>query len=107
MQLKKVFGVVIFQYYVNPYTLVATSALVCTYVSGGTHIFPSDLRKFLELSFSVLPIGSHVFTCIQILCVWWATHPSLHADIVWNLASDFEKYVVTFYWAVTTITSVG
>ena len=32
---------------------------------------------------------------------------SLHADIVWNRASDFEKYVVAFYWAVTTITSVG
>ena len=31
----------------------------------------------------------------------------LHADIVWNRATDFEKYVVAFYWAVTTITSVG
>ena len=28
-------------------------------------------------------------------------------DIVWNRASEFEKYVVAFYWSVTTITSVG
>ena len=28
-------------------------------------------------------------------------------DIVWNHASEFEKYVVAFYWSVTTITSVG
>ena len=87
---------------------MATSALVCTYVSGGTHIFPSDLRKFLELSFSVLPIGSYVFTCIRMNTMCLVGHTSfLRADIVWNHASDIEKYVVAFYWAVTTITSVG
>ena len=29
------------------------------------------------------------------------------AGINWNSASEFEKYIITLYWAVTTITSVG
>ena len=29
------------------------------------------------------------------------------ADISWDIASEFEKYIVTLYWTVTTITSVG
>ena len=57
-----------------------------------------DRYKFVRSKFS----GILVLYCF----VFWSL-VVLVADIDWLTASDLDKYIVTLYWAVTTITSVG